>query len=99
MEKSKLDVVRAYLNGEFAGFTIDEKYDFDRRAQTFRICIGKDLLLLKVGEEFLSDNNEQQIRAHLGSWKIADLLRENKVLGTFVGNGAPIAFNRLCSGP
>lgn len=46
VEKAKLDVVRNYLNGEFAGSTIDEKYDFDRDAQTFRIRIGKDLLLL-----------------------------------------------------
>ena len=95
MDKNKLDVVRVYLNGEFAGSTIDEKYDFDRGAQTFRIRIGKDLLLLKVGEEFLSDNSEALIRTHLESWKVADLLRENKGLGIFVGNSAPMSFNRF----
>ena len=95
MDENKINVVRSYLNGEFAGSTVDEKYDFDRDAQTFRIRIGKDLLLLKVGEEFLSDNNEAQIRTHLESWKVANLLRENKELGIFVGNGAPMSFNRF----
>lgn len=95
MDESKLNVVRSYLNGEFAGSTIDEKYDFDRGAQTFRIRVGKDLLLLKVGEEFLGDNNESQIRTHLESWKVANLLRENKELGIFVGNSAPMSFNRF----
>lgn len=95
MEENKLNVVRTYLNGEFAGSTIDEKYDFNRGAQTFRIRIGQDLSLLKVGEEFLGDNNEAQIRAHLENWKVANLLSENKELGIFVGNSAPMSFNRF----
>ncbi len=95
MEEAKLNVVRNYLSGEFKGATIDEKYDFDRGAQTFRIRAGKDLLLLKVGEDFLSDNDEAQIRLHLETWKIANIFRENKPLGIFVSNNAPIAFNRF----
>jgi len=59
------------------------------------VRVGKDLLLLKVGEEFLSDNNDTQIRAHLENWKVANLLRESKGLGIFVGNNAPVAFNRF----
>lgn len=95
MDENKLTVVRSYLGDEFAGSTIDEKYDFDRGAQTFRVRVGKDLLLLKVDEEFLSDNNEAQIRAHLEKWQVVNLLRENKELGIFVGNNAPIAFSRF----
>ena len=95
MEEEKLEVVRSYLSEEFQGAEIDEKYDFDRDAQTFRIRDGKDLLLLKVGENFLSDNGKEQVRSHLENWSIANLLRENKELGIFVGNNAPIAFNRF----
>lgn len=95
MEEAILDVVRSYLKSEFSRATIDEKYDFDRGAQTFRIRIGEDLLLLKVGENFLSDNNEAQVRSCLEEWKVANLLRENKELGIFVGNNGPFAFNRL----
>jgi hypothetical protein len=95
VEEAKLNVVRAYLGSKFAGATIDEKYDFDRGAQTFRIRIGKDLLLLKIGENFLSDNNEAQVRAHLENWNVANILRENKEFGIFVGNNAPIAFSRF----
>jgi len=95
MEEAKLNVVPSYLSGEFQGATIDEKYDFDRGAQTFRIRIARDLLLLKVGEEFLSDSNEEQVRSHLENWKVASMLRENKDLGIFIGNSAPFSFNRF----
>jgi len=95
MDENKLNIVRAYLNNEFPDDRIEEKYDFDRSAQTFRIRSGKDLLLLKIGEEFLGDNDDEQIGTHLENWQIANLLKENKGLGIFVGNSMPVAFNRF----
>lgn len=94
MEETKLAAVRSYLQDEFPQAAIDENYDFDRCAQTFRIRKGKQSLLLKVGEEFLADNTAAAIRAHLDNWKVAALLVENIELGVFVGNNPPIAFGR-----
>lgn len=48
MNPMKLDAVRTYLNVEFPGSQIEEKYDFDRTAQTFKIRVDRDVLLLKV---------------------------------------------------
>lgn len=95
MDQQKLKAVRTYLEKEFPGSTIEEKYDFDRGAQTFRIRVEKELLLLKVGEEFVEDNGEPEITAHLRRWDVGNLLRENSTLGIFVGNRAPVAFSRF----
>ncbi len=95
MEEAKLSVVREYLNNAFPGAKIDEKYDFDRDAQTFRIRMGKDLQLLKVGREFFSDNNEADAKAHLDNWEVASLLQANKECGIFIGGSAPFSFNRF----
>jgi hypothetical protein len=50
------------------------------------------VLLLKVDKELLDDNDEVQIRNHLESWKVANVLRESKELGIFVGNGGVKTF-------
>lgn len=94
MEELKLQVVREYLNTNFSGSKIDENYDFDRGAQTFRIRTDKNLLLLKVGEEFLSDNSEVKLLEYLINWEVASLLTENKELGILICNTAPISFSR-----
>ena len=94
MKEAKLDVVREYLKNAFPEATIDEKYDFDRDAQTFRIRLGTDLLLLKVGRNFLSDNNEAEVQTHFENWEVAKLLQANKEFGIFVGNNPPVAFGR-----
>ncbi len=95
MEGNKLDIVRKYLTSQFSGCAVEEKYDFDRGAQTFKIHVGKDSLLLKVGENFLGDNDENKIAKHLESWKVANLLKESKNLGIFVGNEGPKTFTRI----
>lgn len=41
MEEKRLNVVREYLYDQFAGDSVDEKYDFDCDAQTFRVRTGR----------------------------------------------------------
>lgn len=95
MDENKLNMVRTYLSGEFEGATIEEKYDVDLSAQIFQVRVGRDDLLLKICENFLSDHNEAQIGNQLENWKVADRLRENKELGIFVGNHGPTPFKRF----
>lgn len=94
MDEKKLEVVREYLKSKFPENTIEEKYDFDLSAQTFKIHKGKHRLLLKVGENFLEDNNEEQIKVTLNNQAIAELLEENKELGVLVSNDPPSIFKR-----
>lgn len=95
VEESKLEAVRTHLRDEFAGAVIDEMYDSTVEAQTFRICIGKDTLLLKVDRNFIDDNNAKQVLAYLKQWMVTNLLRENKDLEIFVGNKGPQTFERF----
>lgn len=95
MEGKKLDIIRKYLANQFSGCAVEEKYDFDRCAQTFKIHVGRESLLLKVGENFFGDNDEKKIVDCLEEWKVANILRENKGLGIFVGNGGLKTFNRI----
>jgi len=52
------------------------------------------VLLLKVGEVFLDDNNEEQIISILNRNEIAELLEANKKLGILVTNNPPTIFKR-----
>ena len=94
MDENKLKVVREYLNEKFPGSEIEEKLDFDLSAQAFKIHKEKHSLLLKVGENFLDDNNQEQIKSTLENQKIAELLEENHELGVFVSNDPPSIFKR-----
>jgi len=95
MEENKLNAVRKYLSSEFPGDTLEEKYDFDRGAQTFKIHHQKEALLLKVDENFLADSNEDQITTVLQNQEISKLLKDNKELGVFVGNLGANIFKRF----
>jgi len=94
MDENKLDAVRRYLNSKFPGSEIEEKNDFDLSAQVFKIHKDNDRLLLKVGEIFLDDHDEEKIISLLDKQKIAELLEENKTLGVLVTNNPPSIFNR-----
>lgn len=94
MDENKLQAVREYLNNKFPESEIEEKLDFDLSAQIFKIHKEGHSLLLKVGENFLDDNNQEQIKNTLENQKIAELLEEDKKLGVLVTNDPPSIFNR-----
>ena len=86
MDENKLNAVRKYLTIEFPGDEVEEDYDSDLAAQTFKIHYKNNELLLKVYKNFLSDNNEKEITTILINQKISNLLKETKELGVSVGN-------------
>jgi len=94
MDENKLNAVREYLSDKFPENQVEEKYDFDLSAQRFKIRRDKGTLLLKVGENFLDDNSESQIKDTLNNQKIAELLAENEELYVLVSNGPPSVFKR-----
>ena len=58
--EDKLNVIREYLRSEFETENIDDKHDFDREAQTFRIDADR-LYLITVAREFIDDNDSAEI--------------------------------------
>ena len=94
MDESKLDSVREYLNNVFPDQKITENHDFDLAAQTFNISNETDSLLLKVGENFVDDNNADQIVDLLNRWDVADLLKQHPEVGLLVTSKGPQSFER-----
>lgn len=88
--KQKLKSIRDYLQRHFPKMKIIEKDDFDLSAYSFKLRDDKDLLLLKIGQDFLDDYDELQIENMLNGWNIADLLRQHKKGYILVTNTGPI---------
>lgn len=95
MDVNKLNTVREYLASSFPGKVVEEQYDFDRGAQTFKVRDGKDSLLLKVGENFLEDNDSGQVNQFITDQAVAYQMSENKHLCIFVGNNAVSKLTRF----
>lgn len=94
MNENKIQAVREYLSSKFPESKIEEKYDFDRSAQKFKIYKERSLLLLKISENFLDDNDKEQIKNTLENQKIAELLEENNEKIVFVTNKQPAILDR-----
>jgi hypothetical protein len=94
MDKSKLDSVKQYLQEEFADQEITDKYDFDLGAQAFKISADTGSLLLKVGENFVDDNDADQIVGMLIRWDVADLLRQHPEVGVLITSEGPESLER-----
>ena len=62
--KNKLNVIRNYLNVEFPGNTVEDQYDFDRTAQTFRIANDR-IHLVTISRAFLDDHDVSEIESYL----------------------------------
>ena len=94
MNEGKLDSVRKFLIDVFPDWKITEKYDFDLAAQTFKVSNERGSLLLKVGENFIDDNNTEQIVDMLNKWDVPSLLKQNPEVGLLVTSNGPQSFER-----
>ena len=74
---SKHSCIAAYLTENFPGAKVEQKHDFSLRAQSFKVFLAGDNLLLTVNDEFVGDHDEQRIAALLIQWGVAALLKAN----------------------
>jgi hypothetical protein len=84
MNQEKHAAITKYLADNFPDCKIEQKYDFDRGAQTFKISMSKDALLLKVADEFVEDNGTPEILRLFGLWHLPEVLCKEKKLGVLV---------------
>ncbi|OGA76363.1 MAG: hypothetical protein A3G81_01540 [Betaproteobacteria bacterium RIFCSPLOWO2_12_FULL_65_14] len=94
MSDAKHSCIAAYLAEHFPGAKIDQKRDFDLRAQSFKLQLSDDNLLLKVSEEFIRENDEPRIAALLKRWEIATLLKANSHQTVLITTDGPQAMPR-----
>jgi hypothetical protein len=75
--KEKYEVIKDYLRKKFPDSTIEQKDDFNRGADSFKVHLADCTLLLKVGREFLEDNNIAEIISIFNPWALAQILEKN----------------------
>jgi hypothetical protein len=86
MDDDKIQSIRDYLSKHFPNCTLEDKEDFSRGAQTFRIKTEKGILLAIFSEEFIEDNDSISIINKIDKWNITDQLRNNSSAIVIVTN-------------
>ena len=79
LEERKLEKIRKYLIQEFKECELDDRYDFDRIAQTFRLASGKVIYLVTVSREFIDDHSAKQISSILSSSNLSTYFQNKNV--------------------
>ncbi len=92
MDQIKCDAIQEYLQEEFPDSPIDQANISDD--QHYRIHIENGLLMLRVGRNFIDDNNIEVIIDRMRDWEVANLLRDHSDLGVLITDGGASAFTR-----
>jgi hypothetical protein len=76
VDHQKVTAVRRYLQKEFPAHSIDDWYDHERKAQCFSIEAQGLTYHAIVSREFLDDHEAPAIGPKLGSFTLAEHLRD-----------------------
>jgi hypothetical protein len=76
LAQTKIEVVRQYLQDEFPGFQIEDKYDFDRVSQMFSADNGSKVYIVKFERLFLDDTPD--VREALQNLGLKNFMRLNE---------------------
>lgn len=77
MDSDKIQSIKDYLLKHFPNCVHEDKYNFSRMAQTFRIKTEDAILLALFSEEFIDDNNSNAILNKIDKWNLTNQLRDN----------------------
>ena len=77
MDSEKIQAIKDYLSKHFPNCAYEDKHDFSRGAQTFKVETDIGNLLAIFSEEFIDDNDSITILNKLDQWKLSDQLRDN----------------------
>ena len=91
MRDEKLKAVVQYLNVHFPNCEVLQEHDFDRDAQSFKVMLGRDTVLLKVTDTFIDDGYPDDITASLDQMEAGEELQ--KTIGT--GKGVLVTMDGL----
>jgi hypothetical protein len=76
LDQEKVTAVRDYLQTEFPNHSIDDWYDPERKAQTFRVSAQGSTYQAIVAQEFLDDHEVAAIGLKLKIFTLAEHLRD-----------------------
>lgn len=86
MDSDKIQAIKDYLSKHFPNCAHDDKYDFSRGAQTFKVETEIGILFAIFSEEFIDDNDSKSILNKLDQWNLSDQLRNNSSALVIVTN-------------
>lgn len=86
MDSNKIQFIRDYLSKHFPNCAQEDKYDFSRGAQAFKIETEDGILLALFSEEFIDDNDSKAILNKIDKWNLTDQLRDNPSAFVIVTN-------------
>lgn len=89
VKEAKIQGITGFLTKHFQNSEIQYQHEFSTGSEVFKISLTKGFLLLKVGEEFLEDNDESEIIKLMGKWSVISLLEENGKLGVLLTTDGP----------
>ncbi len=84
--KEKLNVIANYLKAEFPGCDLDDRYEFERIAQTFRLDDGKKTYLVTVSRAFIDDHTPSKISKILESFQVRKYFNGDKISRVIITN-------------
>ena len=94
MRTQKHSAIESYLKDHFSNCQIEQNYDFDRGAQSFKIESVDGSRLLKVGNEFVDDNETSEMLRLFDLWALSAVLAKEKELGVLVLQSGLTSFSR-----
>jgi hypothetical protein len=87
LDREKITAVRAYLQAEFPGYSIQEQYDSQLKALSFRVSDQGSTYHALVTHEFLDHHEAQVIGTKLARFTLAEHLRDLPSQPIIVTNG------------
>ena len=81
MRDNQLQAVERYLHIHFPNREILQDYDFDRGAQSFKVILERESLLLKVTETYLDDHQDIDILEALDRLEAGEALERTRGTG------------------
>lgn len=94
MNQEKHVAIFKCLSENFPGCKIEQRHDFDRGAQTFKISEPNDTLLLRVADEFVDDNCPSEILRLFNLWHLPEVMSNEKKLGVLATRRGLESFRR-----
>ena len=94
MNKEKLGAIAKYLSQKMGNVDIEQKHDFDRGAQTFKLHVADGSRLLKVSDDFVDDNSIADILRRFDQWNLTEALMREKQLGILATDRGLETFDR-----
>ena len=77
MTSKSIAAIAEYLSMHFPSHSIEQRWDFDLRAQSFKVSLQAESLLVKASKEFIADFDPAGVSSRLEHWEVAALLRAN----------------------